>query len=99
MFVVHLPFGDEKKEVIIDEDLKEKFLNFPCEWHIKELDGKLFVMSTAFSKGKSYSIFLHQLVLNCEKHEEVLFMNQNTLDNRKYNVRLKSNLPKRVVKG
>lgn len=99
MFITQLVYEGEEKEIVLDEELKEKFCSFPCEWYIKEIDGKLFVVSTAYSKGISSTIFLHQLVLECDKNEEILFYNGNTLDNRQYNLRLKRHLPKRVVKG
>lgn len=99
MFKTTLVFEGVEKEVILDENMKEKFLSFPCAWYIKEINGKLYVMSSATSKGKTHSIFLHQLVLACEKDEKVLFYNHNTLDNRLHNLRLIKHLPNRVVKG
>jgi hypothetical protein len=88
MFIYALDFEGVKFKILLDERMKDKFLSFPCEWYLKMENEILFVMSSAYSKGKSYSIYLHQLILNCDKNEEVRFINGNTLDNRMVNLQV-----------
>ena len=83
---------DENVYAIIDLDDLERVRNYPYTWfsqYRKELDN-YYVRCTNYSykkQGISSVVFLHQFIMNAEG-QDVDHINNNTLDNRKCNLRI-----------
>lgn len=83
---------DENVYAIIDLDDLERVRNYPYTWfsqYRKELDN-YYVRCTNYlykKQGISSVVFLHQFIMNAEG-KDVDHINNNTLDNRKCNLRI-----------
>jgi hypothetical protein len=87
--VIFVRRNERVLEFIIDAEDLEKTKKFPYRWSVKSAtkEGRFYV-STSDTENGIHHIYLHRFVIGAPKGSIVDHINNNTLDNRKNNLRI-----------